>query len=178
MPNFTGDSSNNLLTGGSGDDIVSGLSGDDTLYGGAGNDSILGGEGNDSLYGEQGNDTIDGGNGWDRGVFSGNQSDYSVAFNPSLQTVTLTDNRTGNAANSGTDVLKSIDNFQFANTSKTLPGLLQAANQSFGVDLNGWGDTSLQRTYWMGPNQYYPGSNNVPQKQAGAGFWGTLLLPG
>ena len=172
MPNFTGDSSNNLLTGGSGDDIVSGLNGDDTLYGGAGNDSILGGEGNDSLYGEQGNDTIDGGNGWDRGVFSGNQSDFSVAFNPSLQTVTLTDNRSGNAANSGTDVLKSIDNFQFANTSKTLPGLLQASNQSFGVDLNGWGDTSLQRTYWMGPNQYYPGSNNVPQKQAGAGFWG------
>ena len=89
MPNFTGDSSNNLVNGGGGDDIVSGLNGDDTLYGGAGNDSILGGEGHDSLYGEQGNDTIDGGNGWDRAVFSGNLSDYSVAFNPSLQTVNL-----------------------------------------------------------------------------------------
>ena len=172
MSNFTGDSSNNLLTGGSGDDIVSGLNGNDTLYGGAGNDSLVGGEGNDTLYGEQGNDTIDGGNGWDQAVFSGNLSDYSVAFNPSLQTVTLTDNRTGNAANSGTDVLKNIDNFQFANTSKTLPGLLQALGQNYGVDLNGLNDGGLQRTYWMGPNQYYPDSNNVLQKQAGAGFWG------
>ena len=30
MPNFTGDSSNNLVNGGGGDDIVSGLNGDDT----------------------------------------------------------------------------------------------------------------------------------------------------
>ncbi len=167
-----GNSGTDVLYGFEGNDSIDGKAGNDTLYGGAGNDSILGGSGNDTLYGEQGNDTIDGGDGWDQAVFSGNLSDYSVAFNPSLQTVTLTDNRTGNAANSGIDVLKNIDNFQFANTSKTLPGLLQASNQSFGVDLNGWGDASLQRNYWMGPNHYYPDSNNVPQVQAGAGFWG------
>ena len=145
MSTISGNASNNTLTGTSGDDIIDGGVGNDTLYGGAGNDSLVGGEGNDTLYGEQGNDTIDGGNGWDQAVFSGNLSDYSVAFNPSLQTVTLTDNRTGNAANSGTDVLKSIDNFQFANTSKTLPGLLQALGQNYGVDLNGLNDNGLQR---------------------------------
>ena len=170
-----GNTGTDVLYGYEGNDSIDGKAGNDTLYGGAGNDSILGGTGNDTLYGEQGNDTIDGGDGWDQAVFSGNISDYSVAFNPSLQTVTLTDNRTGNAANSGTDVLKNIDNFQFANISKTLPGLLQATGQNYGVDLNGLNDGSLQRTYWMGPNQYYPDSNNVLQKQAGAGFWSAEL---
>ena len=167
-----GNSGTDVLYGYEGNDSIDGKAGNDTLYGGAGNDSLVGGEGNDTLYGEQGNDTIDGGNGWDQAVFSGNLSDYIVAFNPSLQTVTLTDNRTGNAANSGTDVLKNIDNFQFANTSKTLLGLITAAGQNYGVDLNGLNDGGLQRTYWMGPSQYYPDSSNVLQKQAGAGFWG------
>ena len=156
-------------------DTLTGNSKDNLLWGDLGNDTLSGGAGNDTLKGEQGNDAIDGGNGWDQAVFSGNLSDYSVAFNPSLQTVTLTDNRTGNATNSGTDVLKNIDNFQFANTSKTLLGLVNALGQNYGVDLNGLSDGGLQRTYWMGPNQYYPDSNNVLQKQAGAGFWGAEM---
>ncbi|WP_354226450.1 matrixin family metalloprotease [Bradyrhizobium sp. F1.4.3] len=90
-------------TGGSGNDIINGNAIANVLNGGAGNDTITGGGGNDTIIGGAGTDTA---------VYSGNESNYAVAYNASTQTFTIADQRTGSP--DGTDTVSGVENFQFA----------------------------------------------------------------
>jgi serralysin len=93
----------------------------DNAIGGSGNDAILGnaianvlngGSGNDKIAGGGGNDTIIGGAGTDTALYSGNESNYGVAYNSAAQTFTITDRRTGSP--DGIDTVTGVESFQFA----------------------------------------------------------------
>ena len=128
---------NDTLYGNDGDDHINGIDGDDFLYGDAGNDTLYGeagndvmhggagndlitagagDNGNDTLYGEAGNDTLEGGSGNDTAVFSGNFADYVVSYNAPTSTYTVMDKVTGR---DGVDVVSGVENFQFADVTKT-----------------------------------------------------------
>jgi Ca2+-binding RTX toxin-like protein len=79
---LTGNSLNNIINGGNGDDVMKGLGGDDTLIGGAGKDVA---------------------------VFTGNQSEYTIATSGS--NLIVTDNQAGR---DGTDTLMSMETLRFA----------------------------------------------------------------
>ncbi len=66
MPEYTGDSQDNVINGSSQDDVIRGAGGNDTLSGGSGNDTLWGGNGNDILRAGVGNDALNGGYGNDR----------------------------------------------------------------------------------------------------------------
>ncbi len=100
---ITGNDLNNRLDGGDGADTLSGGSGDDTLVGGAGNDSIDGGAGNDQVN------------------FSGNFSSYTYNYNANLQSWTF------NSTTSGTDLIKGVELFSFADGIKTVIQLTGSA---------------------------------------------------
>ena len=123
-----GGTDNDLLDGGDGNDTLSGGAGNDTLYGeqgddvmsgGAGNDLITAGagdNGNDTLEGGSGNDTLEGGAGNDTAVFIGNFADYIIGFDVATSTYTVADK---NPERDGTDVVRGVENFQFADVTKT-----------------------------------------------------------
>lgn len=86
----TGDAGNDVLIGHSGNDLLMGGEGCDTIYGGSNNDVLAGGSGVDVLYGGSSNDTFIGGsgdsvnyfvggNGWDKVVYSGDRSEYTIS---------------------------------------------------------------------------------------------------
>jgi Ca2+-binding RTX toxin-like protein len=75
---------------------------------------ITGGAGDDTLTGGAGNDTLDGGLGSNTAVYSGNSSDYKIAVNNGI--TTITDLRAGSP--DGTDTLKNIQFLQFADGLK------------------------------------------------------------
>jgi Ca2+-binding RTX toxin-like protein len=102
--NIAGDGNNNSIWGFGGDDI---------LGGGAGNDVLYGLDGNDTINGGAGNDYIDGGLGNDIAQFSGTFSSYTVGYDASTLTFSLTN------AVDGTDTLTGIDTFQFSDLTKT-----------------------------------------------------------
>jgi Ca2+-binding RTX toxin-like protein len=68
--------------------------------------------GNDTYYGQAGNDTIDGGLGLDTVVYAGNSSDYHITRSGDAWVVTDTNLANGN---DGRDVLRNIEQVQFAN---------------------------------------------------------------
>jgi Ca2+-binding RTX toxin-like protein len=80
--------------------------------GNSGNNTIIGNSGNNSLTGGGGNDTLNGGSGIDTAIFSGNFTDYTVAYNSSTSTYTIADTRM--TPLDGTDTLTGVDFFQFA----------------------------------------------------------------
>ncbi|WP_135078455.1 cadherin-like domain-containing protein [Terasakiella sp. SH-1] len=94
------------------DGTTEGSSGADTITGTTSADTITALAGDDLITGGLGDDTIDGGEGDDTAVFSGNAADYSFGENASGQ-MTITDNN-GADGDDGTDVLVSIEKFQFA----------------------------------------------------------------
>jgi hypothetical protein len=96
------------LAGGSFDDTLTGLGGDDSLHGNGGNDMLTGGAGND---------TIDGGAGTDTAVYSGNIADYTIAYSSTTHSFTVTDDRSG--APDGTDTVKNVEVFRFADGTQT-----------------------------------------------------------
>jgi hypothetical protein len=69
------------LVCGSGNDVVTCNSQADTIYTGAGNDTVTGGAGSDTFYAGSGNDTLDGGAAFNKVVFSGNRSAYTITHN-------------------------------------------------------------------------------------------------
>jgi Ca2+-binding RTX toxin-like protein len=96
--NLSGTSGNDTIVGWasggnanspSGNDILNGLAGNDSLAGGTANDSLIGGNGNDTLDGGIGNDTLIGGAG-----------DDTYLVDSTLDRIT-------EAANSGTDTVRS-----------------------------------------------------------------------
>lgn len=147
------DLSNGTTSGGNavGDTLVSiesleGSALGDTLTGDAGANQLIGGDGVDTLNGEplaaasmsrsavtlattssddrlvggKGNDTIRGGAGNDTAVYSGNFSGYTITYNSATQTFTLTD-KTANR--DGTDTVREVENFQFADITRTAASL-------------------------------------------------------
>ncbi|PLX36063.1 MAG: hypothetical protein C0606_15180, partial [Hyphomicrobiales bacterium] len=86
----SGGSGNDTITGSFNDETLSGNDGSDVLYGGSGDDVLDGGAGDDRLVGGAGDDTISGGDGtYDVAVFTGNKANYTITWNSSTQTYTV-----------------------------------------------------------------------------------------
>ncbi|WP_181702018.1 cadherin domain-containing protein [Chthonobacter albigriseus] len=115
------------LTGASSDDFLAGGLGSDSLSGGAGADLLLGESGNDTLTGGAGNDSLDGGAGTDVAVFTGNWSDYAIsaAVVAGVTHYTITDLRPGSP--DGTDLVRQVDQFRFADRTVARADLLNVA---------------------------------------------------
>ena len=78
---LSGGSGNDSLYGGAGDDSLTAGDGNNVIDGGAGNDEIDGdGDDDDTVIGGSGDDTLYGGAGYDVAVFTGNFSDYTIAY--------------------------------------------------------------------------------------------------
>jgi len=118
------------------DDILQGLGGDDALYGLAGNDTLIGGAGSDDLIGGAGDDDLDGGLVTDTARFSGNFADYVIMQNPD-GSFTIADARMG--APDGTDTVRNVELFQFADGTLTWADLLNTAPV---ITSNGGGDAA------------------------------------
>jgi Ca2+-binding RTX toxin-like protein len=159
---FTGTAGNDLLTGTDHSDLMNGELGNDTLVGGAGNDWLKGGDfstsdgadllqgglgndlleggtGNDSLAGGAGNDTLCGGDvsgslasdGTDTAVFQGNYADYSATYDSATGWYTIID---GVAGRDGTDMVRSVEFFQFNDSVRPAAQLLGTLTD--GTDAN------------------------------------------
>ena len=118
----------NTVTGaGSDGDTISNFeniqtgSGDDTLIGSSADNTLQSNDGDDTLEGRGGDDAIRGGDGNDTAVYSGNWSDYTITVNAS-DTYTVVDNRPGSP--DGTDTVRDVENFQFADGIVPLADLL------------------------------------------------------
>ena len=111
-----GGTGNDWMDGGAGNDFLYGDTGNDSMYGGTGNDELQGGDGDDLLAGNGGNDTLDGGAGNDTAVFSGNFEEYTVNYDAATSMYTVVDKI---ADRDGTDVIIAVENFQFADGTKS-----------------------------------------------------------
>ncbi len=125
---FAGGEGNDTVTGAGADDILVGNGGGDVLDGRGGNDRIVGGGGNDTLIGGRGNDTIEGGDNSDTAVFSGNRSQYEVT-KLSDTSVRVRDTRSNS---DGTDTVKDVENFRFADGTWTFANLVSGGGSSGG----------------------------------------------
>ncbi|MBS0471020.1 MAG: M10 family metallopeptidase C-terminal domain-containing protein [Proteobacteria bacterium] len=92
--------------------------------------TIDGVDSNDTLHGTSGNDTLDGGTGTDTLVLTGNQADYSIVFDSGTLSYTVTDNRGGHP--DGTDTVKNVENFQFADGTVSYATATTSAANGFG----------------------------------------------
>jgi hypothetical protein len=107
-----------------GNDVYNASSGtqNGAVYGGDGNDQIVGGITADQLYGGQGNDDLQGGQGNDR-IFGGSGTDI-VFYTTAIGAATVTRLANGTVrvitASEGTDYLRGIETFNFANATQTL----------------------------------------------------------
>ena len=79
-----------------------------TLVGNSGNNSMSGGKGNDTIYGGEGSDTA---------IFTGQFVDYVIDYNAGVSAYTVVDKI---ANRDGTDVISSVENFQFADGTKIM----------------------------------------------------------
>jgi Ca2+-binding RTX toxin-like protein len=102
--------------------------------GNSANNTLIGNASNNVLNGGGGNDTIDGGAGFDTGVFTGNQSDYTITNNAGI--LTVVDHVGGR---DGTDTLSNVELLQFAD------GIYD-----YRPDLSGW-------VYAIGGGPFYAG---------------------
>ncbi|MCB1518766.1 MAG: cadherin domain-containing protein [Hyphomicrobiaceae bacterium] len=141
-PTVDGTNADDALTGTANDDTIFGYAGADLISGGDGGDTIHGDAGADIIRGDGGDDTIDGGADTDRAVYSGNWSDYTIT--ESGGTLTIVDNRPGSP--DGTDTVKNVEFFAFADGTVTEAQAVQAAPtaiaaDSLSVDENSGGGT-------------------------------------
>ena len=108
--------------GGDGDDVITvelGFVQSAMIYGDAGNDTIIGGVSNDRMEGGAGDDLLIGGAGnGDRAFYSGRLSDYRIINDPAGGQLIVIDLRPGSP--DGTDVVRTIEQFQFLDGPKTL----------------------------------------------------------
>jgi Ca2+-binding RTX toxin-like protein len=98
---------------------------DDVYLGTQLQDQIGGNDGNDNLRGNAGDDSLDGGAGSDTAFYSGSRTNYSVAVNEGV--LTITDLRA--TTPDGTDTVQNVESFQFADGLFTLA---QVSNLPFG----------------------------------------------
>ncbi|MCU0568611.1 MAG: hypothetical protein MUF49_18690 [Oculatellaceae cyanobacterium Prado106] len=101
-----GESGNDWMHGHDGTDFMDGGDNDDTLYGGYGNDTLMGGNGNDYLYGRGYAEEFDF-YGYDTALYTQQYANYRLSFTDwgDVQV----------SSNEGTDILRSIDQLNFAN---------------------------------------------------------------
>ena len=99
--------------GGSGNDTLLGNDSANRLEGGTGNDQLDGKAGNDILIGGAGDDTLIGGTGTDTAVFSAAYSTYTVTYNASSGTYSLSNSTTG------IDSVTGVESFQFSDVTKS-----------------------------------------------------------
>ncbi len=85
------------------------------------------GSGDDVLSGGLGNDTLIGGGGSDTAIFSGKRSQYQVSQQANGDII-VTDLRTG--ANDGTDTVREVENFNFADGTFTAATVLNNVPQN------------------------------------------------
>ncbi len=89
--------------------------------GNAADNTIIGNEMDNTLSGLGGNDQITGGLGNDTVLYRGNFSDYTISYDGATFTYTVHDNVAGR---DGTDSVKFVDFFQFADVTKTEAGII------------------------------------------------------
>jgi Ca2+-binding RTX toxin-like protein len=118
IESLTGSTLNDTLRGNDAQNWLYAGEGNDILDGRAGNDHLFGQSGHDNLEGGAGNDTLDGGAGNDTAIYSGNWADYAISYNAGTATYTLTDRRPGSP--DGTDTVKGVEQFQFADRTITV----------------------------------------------------------
>lgn len=120
-----GGAQEDVLNAPSGGGGVYGQNGGDTLYGGGSADELYGEAGDDLLYGGGGSDLLHGGTGRDR-MEGGTGNDLYLVDNASDQVI--------EAANAGTDTVKSWVNYSVAANVEVLR--LQGENDLAGVGTN------------------------------------------
>lgn len=127
-----GSKATNVFLGSTGDDTLKGLDGNDRLAGSEGNDILIGGKGNDFLNGGEGGDVLSGGGGTDQIAFGG--------YGPDL-TTTIVDliNPANNIGDAKGDVITSVEEFLFSNTTVGFVGTTAAEH----VESIGGGDDSF-----------------------------------
>ncbi|MBC5785395.1 hypothetical protein H8N03_20780 [Ramlibacter sp. USB13] len=133
---LAGTSANEVLSGSVGYDTLSGLGGNDTLDGGDGADVLQGGAGDDRLRGGGGDDSIVGGDGTDVVQFSGGRADYLVTWDATARQYTIAN--TSMWGTDGTDVVRGVEVFQFADGMYSIADLLPGEGD--GVSLTGTSD--------------------------------------
>ncbi|MBI2769667.1 MAG: matrixin family metalloprotease [Burkholderiales bacterium] len=94
--------------------------GPDQLIGSDGANLLDGGSGNDTMAGGAGNDRIEGSAGTDVAMYSGASGDYTVTFNAATGRYAIGDRTMGR---DGTDVVSSVESFQFSDGVKTAAAL-------------------------------------------------------
>ena len=92
---------------------LTGGSGNDTLTGTTAANTIRGGDGDDVINAGRGNDVINGGAGFDKAIFAGVSTTYSLTTSGGI--VSIVDNATGADGNDGTDQLVGIEQLVFKN---------------------------------------------------------------
>jgi Ca2+-binding RTX toxin-like protein len=117
----TADLRNGTITGSS--IIVSGAGDGDTFFGSGAAEQFFGLAGEDAFTGGGGNDTVTGGADADRVNFSGNRGDYLVELLPGGD-IRVTDLRSGSP--DGTDTVREVENFAFADGAFTSATVLNA----------------------------------------------------
>ncbi len=108
--------------GGGGADVIIGNDAANRLEGGGGNDELNGSAGDDTLIGGPGNDNLDGGDGTDTAVFEGSFASYTITVNANSITFS--------GAASGTDTVTGVENFQFADLTRTIGQLSPGTDSS------------------------------------------------
>ncbi|MBI2978475.1 MAG: hypothetical protein HYY38_06570, partial [Rhodospirillales bacterium] len=150
-----GEGGADVIVGGEGDDKLKGGGGADDLFGGAGNDTLEGGEGADRLFGGEGDDTLEGGEGADilvggagndvlEGGESGHDSQGDIAvFSGLREQYIITQNPDGSftvhdmfAGRDGTDTVRTVENFQFADGTIADENLLATNPKTFLLDID------------------------------------------
>jgi hypothetical protein len=93
--------------------------------------TVAGADDNDTLLGTHGNDTFDGGAGIDTLMLTGNQVDYTIVWNAATLAYTVTDNRGGSP--DGTDTVRGVENFHFADGTVSYATFVSVASNAQGA---------------------------------------------
>ena len=151
-------------------DNANGGSGNDMILGNAIGNVLNGGSGNDTITGGGGNDTIFGGSGTDTAVYLGNRANYTVSYNASSQTFTISDQRAGSPE--GIDNVTGVEYFQFADrtiaASSVLPPIVIEAAGSTKLDQIGSNYFLDAVSGGTGPSVKYAGAPFDASTQVGA----------
>ncbi|NRP16367.1 S8 family serine peptidase [Marinobacterium sp. xm-a-152] len=109
-------------------------SGDDRVVGNAENNIIDTYDGDDTIEAGLGNDTINAGRGADVVVFAGNRDEFTLAWNPDTEVLTVTDNLS-TGGNEGVNTLTGVERLVFAdaevNLSSKVGNSAPVANTTF-----------------------------------------------
>ena len=98
-----------------------GSASDDLIVDNSLDNSVSGREGNDFVILRGGNDTFDGGDGYDIVEYLNNYADYAITYNFATASFTVLDRVQGR---DGVDLMTSVEEFEFADTTKTAASLI------------------------------------------------------